>query len=74
MPETKMTRDELLVSAHELKPDDFLVVRVPADEPETAHQLAEFLEDRLRSAPIHWVVLVGDIEIDVRVYRPAKET
>jgi hypothetical protein len=68
MPETEVTREQLLASVHTLEPGDVLVIRLPAD---TRRRDAEDLADAVRSVvePLGARVLVMAGTTTVEVVR-----
>jgi hypothetical protein len=73
LPETEVTREQLLASVHALEPGDVLIVRVPADTPgDHVRKLADSLRSKLMPSSLGVQVLVMAGAESVEVLRPAR--
>jgi hypothetical protein len=66
LPETEITREQLLASVHVLKPGDVLVLRFPDRTPaDRMHEAGERVRARLEPLGVKVLVMTRDITVEV---------
>lgn len=65
MPETPVTREQLLASVHELHQGDLLIVRAPSDTTrQMFNEMADQLADKMPEG-VRLLVLAGSLAVEV---------